>query len=40
MNFLVSSGFVSVTRKGVKTSYSLHKQNLDSFLQNLRISFL
>lgn len=40
MNFLVSSGFVSVTRKGTKTSYSLHRQNLDSFLQNLRISLL
>jgi len=40
MSFLVSSGFVSVTRKGAKTSYSLHRQNLDSFLQNLRISLL
>lgn len=40
MNTLAGAGFVSVDRRGTKTSYSLHRQNLDSFLRSLRFTLL
>lgn len=36
MNCLVSDGFVTVDRQGVRGNYSLNQKNLDSFLQSLR----
>lgn len=40
MSSLISAGFVSVDRRGSKTSYTLHRQNLDAFLRNLRFTLL
>ena len=40
MSSLIGAGFVSVDRKGTKTSYSLHRQNLDDFMRNLRFTRL
>ena len=40
MSSLIGAGFVSVDRKGTKTSYTLHRQNLDDFLRNLRFTLL
>lgn len=40
MNTLVSAGFVAVNRRGVKTSYTVDKQNLSSFLKNLQGTLL
>ena len=40
MSTLVGAGFVSVDRKGTKTSYSLHRQNLDDFMRSLRFTLL
>ncbi len=40
MNSLVSEGFVTVDRQGVRGNYSLNRKNLDSFLQSLRASLL
>lgn len=40
MSTLIGAGFVSVDRRGTKTSYTLHRQNLDAFLRNLRHTLL
>ena len=40
MSSLVSAGFVSVNRQGARTSYTLHRDNLNSFLQNLHMTLL
>lgn len=40
MSSLVSAGFVSVNRQGTRTSYTLHRENLNSFLQNLHLTLL
>lgn len=40
MSSLVSAGFVSVNRQGARTSYTLHRENLNSFLQNLHMTLL
>lgn len=40
MSTLVAAGFVSIDRKGSRTSYTLHRQNLDSFLDNLKNTLL
>lgn len=40
MSTLVAAGFVSIDRKGSWTSYTLHRQNLDSFLLNLKNTLL
>lgn len=40
MSTLVAAGFVSIDRKGSRTSYTLHRQNLDSFLVNLKNTLL
>ena len=40
MSSLVSAGFVSVDRKGTRTSYSVHRQNLDDFMRSLRFTLL
>lgn len=40
MNSLVSDGFVTVDRQGVRGNYSLNSKNLDLFLQSLRATLL
>lgn len=40
MSSLVASGFVSVEHRGTRTVYSLHRQNMEGFLQNLRRTLL
>lgn len=40
MNCLVSDGFVTVDRQGVRGNYSLNEKNLDGFLQSLRSTLL
>lgn len=40
MSTLVSAGFVSIDRKGSRTSYTLHRQNLKDFLDNLKKTLL